>query len=60
MRLPGMNQPYCHGLASRLCLGSKMVQQADNERLKEALGDYKAGRLDKSRAVYLALLKQQP
>ncbi|MBC6479004.1 MAG: tetratricopeptide repeat protein [Hormoscilla sp. GM7CHS1pb] len=37
-----------------------MVQQADNDRLKEALGHYKAGRLDKARAVYLAMLKQQP
>ncbi|MBO1349441.1 MAG: tetratricopeptide repeat protein [Hormoscilla sp. GUM202] len=37
-----------------------MIQQADNDRLKEALGHYKAGRLDKARAVYLAMLKQQP
>ena len=37
-----------------------MVQQADNDRLKEALGHYKAGRLDKARAVYLAMLSQQP
>ncbi|MBO1346773.1 MAG: tetratricopeptide repeat protein [Hormoscilla sp. GUM202] len=38
----------------------KMVQQADNDWLKEALSHYKAGRLDKARAVYLAMLKQQP
>ncbi|MBO1349492.1 MAG: tetratricopeptide repeat protein [Hormoscilla sp. GUM202] len=37
-----------------------MIQQADNDRLKEALGHYKAGRLDKARAVYLAMLSQQP
>ncbi|MBC6479947.1 MAG: tetratricopeptide repeat protein [Hormoscilla sp. GM7CHS1pb] len=37
-----------------------MVQQADNDRLKEALGHYKAGRLNEARAVYLAMLKQQP
>ncbi|MBO1349106.1 MAG: tetratricopeptide repeat protein [Hormoscilla sp. GUM202] len=37
-----------------------MIQQADNNRLKEALSHYKAGRLDKARAVYLAMLKQQP
>jgi len=34
-----------------------MVQQADNDRLKEALGHYQAGRLDKARTVYLAMLE---
>ncbi len=37
-----------------------MVQQADNDWLREALGHYQAGRLDKARAVYLAMLEQQP
>ncbi|MBO1349440.1 MAG: tetratricopeptide repeat protein [Hormoscilla sp. GUM202] len=37
-----------------------MIQQADNDRLKEALGHYKAGRLNEARAVYLAMLSQQP
>ncbi|MBO1348907.1 MAG: tetratricopeptide repeat protein [Hormoscilla sp. GUM202] len=37
-----------------------MVQQADNDRLREALSHYKAGRLNEARAVYLAMLKQQP
>ncbi|MBC6423010.1 MAG: tetratricopeptide repeat protein [Hormoscilla sp. SP12CHS1] len=37
-----------------------MVQQADNERLKEAFAHYQAGRLDEARAVSLAMLEQQP
>ncbi len=37
-----------------------MVQQADNDWLREALGHYKAGRLNEARAVYLAMLEQQP
>ncbi len=36
-----------------------MVQQADNDWLREALSHYQAGRLDKARAVYLAMLEQQ-
>ncbi len=37
-----------------------MVQQAGNDWLREALGHYQAGRLDEARAVYLAMLEQQP
>ncbi len=37
-----------------------MVQQAGNDWLREALSHYQAGRLDKARAVYLAMLEQQP
>ncbi len=37
-----------------------MVQQAGNDWLREALSHYQAGRLNEARAVYLAMLEQQP